>query len=170
MGIIVAAISRPWQTADVFHVGDVVEKLREQRGWNQSQLGHAAKVNKGTVSDFENDPAKADGETIAKLAAALGYTVSALHALVPGAAPDPATDLSRHRTALPSRVTPGGKRAATPASARVQQRQEDVEVLANVLAHATDIVDIIQQRIGEQTRSAESRATVRSRRGRVADR
>lgn len=71
------------QTARVWHVGDVVYKLRLRKDWTISELADKAQLSGQTVAAFEHDPAKASAKTASLLATALGTTVAALHALVP---------------------------------------------------------------------------------------
>jgi transcriptional regulator with XRE-family HTH domain len=69
-----------------FHVGDVIERARDQRHWNQEQLGkeaarfplkgNAGPINKSTVSKIENDPFSSELGTIWRLLAALDLTFS----------------------------------------------------------------------------------------------
>ena len=64
----------------VFHVGDVVRKLRLERGWTIEELGERAGVNKATVSAIERGESNAREETLAKLAASLGTTTAGIYA------------------------------------------------------------------------------------------
>jgi transcriptional regulator with XRE-family HTH domain len=53
-------------------VGRVVKRLREKRGWSQSQLAREAKVSQGLVSMLEAGQHTPTALTILKLAVALG--------------------------------------------------------------------------------------------------
>jgi transcriptional regulator with XRE-family HTH domain len=61
----------------VFHVGDVIRKLRNQAGWSIEDLAQKAGVNKGTISTIERgDALNFRQETIAKIAKALGTSAT----------------------------------------------------------------------------------------------
>jgi transcriptional regulator with XRE-family HTH domain len=62
----------------VFHVGDVIRKLRRDRKWKVEQLARAAGVAKMTVSAIERG-ANYRRDTIDQLAAALGTTVAEMY-------------------------------------------------------------------------------------------
>lgn len=75
----------------MFHVGDVVRKLRNDRGWSQTQLADAAGVNKETVVRIESGLVTRT-DKLAAIAGALKRTVPDLYrSLLPGGA-DGATD------------------------------------------------------------------------------
>lgn len=69
-----------------FHVGDVIRKARDERHWNQKQLGVQAvyyplgdqvePIDKGTVSKVERDPYGSKFGTIWRLLAALDLTLA----------------------------------------------------------------------------------------------
>lgn len=61
----------------MFHVGDVVRKLREARGWTLQALSAASGVNKMTISEIENGR-NYKRDTLAKLASALGLPAARL--------------------------------------------------------------------------------------------
>jgi DNA-binding XRE family transcriptional regulator len=42
-----------WHTAEVFHVGDVIRKLRTERGWTLDDLAARTNTNKNTLSAIE---------------------------------------------------------------------------------------------------------------------
>jgi transcriptional regulator with XRE-family HTH domain len=75
------------------HIGHALRDARKERGWNQEQLGEAARkivlpggddstalerINKFTVSKAERDPYPRKYATLARLAGALGRTVADL--------------------------------------------------------------------------------------------
>lgn len=76
------------------HIGHALREARKERGWNQEQLGEAAKrvllpgedaatlerINKYTVSKAERDPYPRKYSTLVRLAGALGRTVADLEA------------------------------------------------------------------------------------------
>lgn len=66
--------------APVFHVGDVVKKLRAERNWTIEDLSQRAEVNKATVSALERGEANFREDTLSKIAAALGTTTAELYA------------------------------------------------------------------------------------------
>lgn len=68
-----------------WHLGDVVRKLRDAKGWSQTQLGKkAGGMNKNTIVRLENDgPLAVDTKTIDRVARALGLSISDLYGLVP---------------------------------------------------------------------------------------
>jgi transcriptional regulator with XRE-family HTH domain len=76
-----------------FHVGHALREARKERGWNQEQLGEAARrvllpgtdasdeterINKFTVSKAEREPYSRKYSTLVRLAGALGRTVGEL--------------------------------------------------------------------------------------------
>jgi DNA-binding XRE family transcriptional regulator len=66
-----------------WHVGDVVRKLREERGWSQAFLAKKAGIGRQAVGKVEeNVPGQRKGNLPA-VASALGYTEPELYALVP---------------------------------------------------------------------------------------
>jgi transcriptional regulator with XRE-family HTH domain len=75
----------------LFTLGDVIEKLRDERGWTGLRLAREAGVNKATIVKLENEPLTAKQETIEKVAAAFGMTSDELRALVPDAKRQEAT-------------------------------------------------------------------------------
>lgn len=82
-------------TAAVFTLGDVVRKLREQKGWDQSELARRAKVNKQTIVRIENNPETAKPKTVAKIADALDHTPDSLRAHAPPIGNRPSRSRSR---------------------------------------------------------------------------
>ena len=84
-----------------WYVGDVVRKLREQRGWKKEELAEKADLRPNTVGDVENNVVNPDSpkvqKTLAKIAVALStdsvtVTVEGLYAQIPGASLPPTTD------------------------------------------------------------------------------
>jgi len=65
-----------------WHVGDVVRKMREQRGWSVMQLADRAGVNKATISGIENGQnlGSRQQDTFTKIASALDAQASDLYA------------------------------------------------------------------------------------------
>lgn len=74
--------NRHWMTIS-WHVGDVVRKLREAKGWNQTKLGEKAGLNKATIVTLENTPDETKTGTLGKTAKALGLDIKGLYSLVP---------------------------------------------------------------------------------------
>lgn len=79
----VAYNARVAEKPPLIHVGVVIERARERRGWNQEQLGDAARrfalgkerrINKSTVSRIERNPYGSDLATVWRLLAALGLS------------------------------------------------------------------------------------------------
>lgn len=69
-----------------WHVGDVVRKLRLERGWTQTDLGDAAGgIRKMTIVNIEANSGDPRQSTLQALATALGVTLEELYALVPAA-------------------------------------------------------------------------------------
>lgn len=95
------------------HLGHAIRDAREERGWNQSQLGTAARevrlpgqaaseeadgidrINKDTISKAENNPYSRKYGTLARIAGALGKTVGELETY---AAVKPLPRVSSHKT------------------------------------------------------------------------
>jgi ribosome-binding protein aMBF1 (putative translation factor) len=53
-----------------WHVGDVVKKLREKKGWSQTELAKEARVHKNTVARIEDGSEGAKSNTLKKIAVA----------------------------------------------------------------------------------------------------
>jgi phage repressor protein C with HTH and peptisase S24 domain len=70
-----------WHTPGVFHLGDVVRKLRLKAGWTVIELSKRAGVDKMTVSEIERGIGNQQRETLEKVAAALSQTVSSLYSM-----------------------------------------------------------------------------------------
>ena len=78
------------------HIGHAIREARKERGWNQEQLGEAARkmllpghdagelerINKFTVSKAERDPYVRKYATLVRLAGALGRTIGDLEDFV----------------------------------------------------------------------------------------
>lgn len=65
----------------VFHIGDVIRKLRMQRGWQIEDLAdHAGGMSKTTISELERGIGNQTSKTIDRVAAALGETRTSLYA------------------------------------------------------------------------------------------
>lgn len=67
------------KTPAVFHVGDVIRKLRNSRGWSQTELGEKAALNKDTINRIESGE-KPRQDSIERIAAALGVELHELYA------------------------------------------------------------------------------------------
>jgi ribosome-binding protein aMBF1 (putative translation factor) len=50
-----------------WHVGDVVKKLREKKGWSQTELAKEARVHKNTVARIEDGSEGAKSNTLKKI-------------------------------------------------------------------------------------------------------
>jgi phage repressor protein C with HTH and peptisase S24 domain len=66
----------------VFHIGDVIRKLRTERGLDQRELAKMAGVSVTTLSELERGEGNKTIGTIAKVATALGTSVEQLHLAV----------------------------------------------------------------------------------------
>lgn len=73
----------------LFHLGDVIRKWREAKGWRNTDLADAAGIGKNTVSSIE-DGQNTNTDTLERVVKALGHTVTELHAAVEVA--NPVTD------------------------------------------------------------------------------
>jgi len=92
-----------------FTVGDLIEKRRKQRRWNQTTLGEKAadfplpgrtgRINPNTVSNAENRPYNADFGTIWRLLATLGVSLSEAERAVPNPFATPAREAGETRPA-----------------------------------------------------------------------
>lgn len=70
-----------WQNRTVFHIGDVVRKLRKLKGWDLKDLAERAdKMSMTTLSEFEQGKGNQRRDTIERVAAALGESVPKLYA------------------------------------------------------------------------------------------
>lgn len=66
-----------------WHVGDVVRKLREERGWTQDELATKAGIGRQAVVKVEHDNAGQRKGNLAKVAKALGSSEPELYGMVP---------------------------------------------------------------------------------------
>lgn len=89
----------------VFTIGDVLRKLREDRGLTIEALAAEARVNKGTISAIENNEGNPRIATLRRITGALGSDVSDVFAAA-----------GRSMTSDPSRHTPSALAAAQQAS------------------------------------------------------
>ena len=74
-----------WNTArGMFHIGDVIRKLREQKGrdFTQTHLGRLAGLNKDTIRRIEQGETMRT-DSLEKIATAFGYTLSDLYSFLP---------------------------------------------------------------------------------------
>jgi transcriptional regulator with XRE-family HTH domain len=70
-----------WQDAAVFGIGDVVRRLRKQKGLTLEQLNEATGIDKNTISDLERGVTKNPHQpTLERLASALGSSIPDLYA------------------------------------------------------------------------------------------
>lgn len=65
-----------------WHIGDVIRKLREDRGWKQEALADEAKLHLATIVRVEAGK-ETKTPTIAALAKAFGLSVAQLYGLIP---------------------------------------------------------------------------------------
>lgn len=73
----------PWtHTTAVFHIGDVVRKLRRESGRTLVQLSESAGVSKTTLSELERKGQNFERETLRKVARALGTDEATLYELL----------------------------------------------------------------------------------------
>ena len=82
-------------------IGDVVRKLRDQKGWKQADLAREAGLDVTVVSRLEKRSELSEQRTIYRVAKALGVSVADLHAY---AEPVSMTALDRQNWALWKRV------------------------------------------------------------------
>lgn len=66
----------------VWHVGDVVRKLRERAGWGQKELADKASVSLSTISRLENGR-NYDPQTFGRIVAALGVREADIFSAIP---------------------------------------------------------------------------------------
>lgn len=67
----------------VWHIGDVVRKLREARGLSQRALATAARIRPNTLGELERGMSNFERETLQKVAIALHVTIDGLYAELP---------------------------------------------------------------------------------------
>lgn len=135
-----ASVSVP---RDLFHAGDVVRKLRDQKGWTQPQLAKRAKVGYTTVVDFERDPARARPQTRQKLARALGLDPDDLNT--------PFIVQSAYAaSAGPADRIPTATGVSEPTQKGVQPRATPQETVQRSLAEPTSAVPVSPRGAGEQ--------------------
>lgn len=127
-----------------FHVGDVIRKLRLERGLTVGQLADAAKVNKMTVSAIERGESNYRRDTIEQIAKALRTDPEEIFALVPGSQRDRKTQTGELLT------------------------QEDLDLLDRFRL-ASDKARISMRTFLQELVSDEQLATYRERRNRTAN-
>lgn len=64
--------------------GALVRQLREERGWSQERLSEYAELNRSFIGEIERGQAMPSLVTLAKLACALGLSLSGLLAYFEG--------------------------------------------------------------------------------------
>lgn len=69
--VVIDTLIPVWQTTAVFHVGDVVRKLRNERGWTLDDLAAKTDTNKNTLSAIERGEGNPRLDTLLKIAKAL---------------------------------------------------------------------------------------------------
>jgi transcriptional regulator with XRE-family HTH domain len=84
-----------WQDGRVFHVGDVVRKLRKQKGWDLSDLAKATKASMTTLSEVERGLGNYRIGTLNRIAEALDVSVEDIYRML---------DAERMRAAAPHDV------------------------------------------------------------------
>jgi transcriptional regulator with XRE-family HTH domain len=62
-----------------FHIGNVIEKIRSDRGMNQADLAYKARIRPNTLGDLENRRKNSRLETLEAVAEALGHSVGELY-------------------------------------------------------------------------------------------
>lgn len=114
-----------------WHLGDVVRKIRELKGYDsQEALGAAAGgLDKGTINRLEKRGEEGSTpQTIRRVASVLDVPVSELYALVPSATGNaPVSDETRERDVLWERIPVGPSRRVALANLR---RQAELAVRA----------------------------------------
>lgn len=63
-------------------LGDVVRKLREGKGWTQTQLGEKAGLDKSAIVRLERESHKSERQTIERVARALGVFAADVYSYV----------------------------------------------------------------------------------------
>ena len=58
--------------------GEVIQKLRKQKGWSQEELAEKAKLDPKSIVQIENSKRNPTLKTLQKIASALGISVSKL--------------------------------------------------------------------------------------------
>jgi transcriptional regulator with XRE-family HTH domain len=66
------------QTIAVFHLGDVVRKLRKNKKWTLDDLVEKSGVSKSIISDLEQGKGNQTRKTLNRIAKALGTTIEAM--------------------------------------------------------------------------------------------
>jgi transcriptional regulator with XRE-family HTH domain len=112
----------------VFHVGDLVRKLRtaEGRDWTVEELAEKAGLNKATVSKLERGELDPRKSTIDKIAAALGVSASYL---VSGALTSPDHPLS---------TTDGTEKAGADVVAQLHKTKKQLQRMEVFLSGALE--------------------------------
>ncbi len=69
----------------VWHIGDVIRKLREAKHWNQKVLAHHAAIKPNTLGNIERGFLNFEWATLSAIARALGLTAEELTGQMPHA-------------------------------------------------------------------------------------
>lgn len=120
---------------NLFHAGDVVRKLREQRDWTLDEMARRSGVSYSTIVKFETDPTRARPETRQKLARALGLD------------PD---DLNTPFIVQSAYRIPTATGVSEPTQKGVQPRATPQETVQRSLAEPTSAVPVSPRGAGEQ--------------------
>lgn len=76
----------------VWHIGDVVRKLREAQQLSRKELADLAGIRQNTLGDLERNVSNFERETLRKVAIALSVTVDGLYGEVPNIKLSPSID------------------------------------------------------------------------------
>jgi transcriptional regulator with XRE-family HTH domain len=76
----------------LWHIGDVVRKVREMRGLSRKEVASSAGIRQNTLGELERNVSNFERETLAKVAIALNITVDGLYAQLPGVTVPAQTD------------------------------------------------------------------------------
>lgn len=68
----------------VWHIGDVIRKMREARGWSRQALATKARIRPNTLGDLERYGERYEQGTLASVVRALSTTEAALFQAIPG--------------------------------------------------------------------------------------
>ena len=108
-GLRLAPDAQPWHPSRVFHVGDVILKLREGRDWTLADLHDRSGVSVTAISNIEDGKGNPKRATLQKLADALGVTLADLETGVP-----PSGDHTRQPSVLQGGHHDGSPHASFP--------------------------------------------------------
>lgn len=132
---------------DDLSIGQRVRQAREQRGWKQEDLAHAAKTTTATISYLETGKKRTKPETLQKVAEVLGMTLS--FSLQPAAEPEPERPLPDTKSLLAQLV-----------AAQVRTEERQAEMLAAQAEMSQALMALAHERLESRAEAARTSARI----------